>query len=381
MSEGQDGERTEAPSPKKMRDARQKGQVAKSQEVVMASTMFATIAYIWAIWDSLVASSIRLFDMSARLEDGNFAVNAKRGIALVARDVLVTLLPIFGLVIFVSIAANYLQIGSIFSFESIAPKLNKVSPAAGAKRIFSKKQLVEVIKSILKILVLSLLLFLVLKAAIGPLIYSLPCGLSCEASVTASLLKRILLFSALAFFIVAAADFMFQKHSYTKSLMMSKHEVKREYKESEGDPHIKSKRKELAQELIMNDDGGVARKSTAVVINPTHFAIAILFKEGVTPLPVVVAKGRNKHAHFIRTQAEEAGVPVFRNVPLAQALYAQTEVLDFVPDELFAAIAEVLAWVARNKSILYNGRIGSGVIDMDEGDHRKRYEDQGKRAN
>ena len=371
MSEGQGGEKTEPPSPKKLRDARQKGQVAKSQEVVMTATMFVAIAYIWATWTGSVSQLSALFDMSASLVDGDFQVNAFRGMEIVEQVMVSVLLPVLGLIIVAAIASNYLQIGSIFSFESITPKLEKVSIASGAKRIFSKKQLVEVLKSIAKILFLSALLYFVLRRAIGPYIYSLSCGLPCVAALTGTLLQRIFLFSAFAFIIVSVADFAFQKHSYTKNLMMTKEEVKREYKESEGDPHIKGKRKQLAQELIMEDDGEVARKSTAVVINPTHFAIVIIYKEGKTPLPMIAAKGRDRHAHFLRTQAESAGVPIFRNAQLARALYAQTQVSDFVPDDLFAAIAEVLAWVARNKSVLYNGPTGSGVIDMEAGDHRR----------
>ena len=371
MSEGgQSGEKTEPPSPKKLRDARQKGQVAKSQEVVMTATMFAAIAYIWATWSTTLSKLIELFDVSAMLTKGDFRVNAIQGIVMAARTSMIIVLPLLGLVMAAAIASNYLQIGSIFSFESITPKLDKLSLAAGVKRIFSKKQLVEVLKSIAKILFLSLLLFVVIKGAIGPYVYSLACGLPCVADLTGSLLGRIFLFSAFAFLIVSVADFTFQKRAYTKNLMMTKEEVKREYKESEGDPEIKGKRKQLAQELLMEDDGAVARKSTAIVVNPTHFAVAILFKEGKTPLPMVVAKGRDRHAHFIRTEAESAGVPVFRNAQLARTLYAQTNVSDFVPDELFAAIAEVLAWVARNKHVLYNGPTGSGVIDMEAGDHR-----------
>jgi type III secretion protein U len=264
-----------------------------------------------------------------------------------------------------------LQIGSLFAFESIKPKLDKISIAAGAKRIFSKKQIVEVLKSIVKISFLTILLVIVIRGAIGPYIYALPCGIPCFSALTAALLAKIFIFSAFAFTLVAAADFAFQKKSYTKSLMMTKDEFKREYKESEGDPEIKGKRKEIAQEMIFSDEGPTTRKSTAVVINPTHFAVAILFKEGVTPLPTIVAKGQNQRAHYIRTQAEEAGVPVFRNVDLARSLFWDTKVLDFVPNDLFGAVAEVLAWCARNKDVLYQGPTGSGVIDMDAGDHRK----------
>jgi type III secretion protein U len=188
--------------------------------------------------------------------------------------------------------------------------------------------------------------------------------------VTGGAMTQILLFSALAFVIVAALDFMFQRKQHTKSLMMTKEEVKREFKESEGDPIIKGKRKQLAQELAMSDGAERTRKATAVVVNPTHFAVAIDYQPDITPLPVVVAKGRNLYAHHLRMQAEEAGVPIFRNVPLARGLYAETEVDEYVPDELFDAVAEILVWVSHNKGQLYQGRLEFGDLDMELGDHK-----------
>src|SRR5262249_37576465 len=125
-----------------------------------------------------------------------------------------------------------------------------------------------------------------------------------------------------------------------------------------------------AQELVMSDSGHAARKGTALVVNPTHFTIVLSYQPERLPLPIVTAKGRNFQAHYLRAQAEEAGVPVFRNVPLARALYADAQINEFIPDELFDAVAEVLAWVAKNRDLLYQGRLNHGVIDMDAGDHR-----------
>jgi type III secretion protein U len=280
------------------------------------------------------------------------------------------LIPIIGVTIFAGIAANYLQVGSLFAFESISPSLEKISPGAGFKRIFSMKQIVETLKSIVKIVFLSVLLYYVVRDAIGNYIYSLACGMPCLVNITSSVLFQTVMYSALAFIIVALADFAYQKHSHTKSLMMTKDEIKREYKESEGDPHIKGHRRQLAQELAMSDSGAAARKGTAVVVNPTHFAVVISYRPEQAPLPIVTAKGRNLQAHYLRTQAEEAGVPVFRNVGLARSLFADVEIDAFIPDELFDAVAEVLTWVDRHKDLLYGGRLNHGVIDMDAGEHR-----------
>lgn len=364
------GEKTEQPSPKKIRDARAKGQVAKSQEVVTTVSLMSVIALIWVTSGRTMSALLRLFDEIVALENGEFRSNASRAIAATFYEVAGILLPVLGVVLISAIAANYFQIGSIFAFDNVTPKLEKISPAAGFKRLFSMKQVVEILKSLVKIAFLSILLYFVIKDAIGAYVASLSCGLTCQIGLTVATLRQIFIYSALAFVIVAVFDFFYQRHAYTKGLMMSKHEVKREHKESEGDPHIKSHRRQLSRELIMGDGGEIARKSTAVVVNPTHLAVVLNYEPDRQALPVVAAKGTGNHAHFLRTEAERAGVPVFRNVSLARALYATTDIDDFVPEELFNAVAEVLAWVKKNRHLLYGGPLAHGVIDMDSNDHR-----------
>lgn len=370
MSGEQSGEKTEQPTPKKVRDARNKGQVARSQEVVTTISLMSVIAYIWVTWDVTFDRLVSLMDQIASLHGQDFQTASHRGIQAAFNEGSAILLPLLGVVIISGFFANYLQFGTIFAVESVTPKLEKVSPAQGFKKIFSMKQLFEIVKSIVKIVFLSVLLFFVVRDALSPYLNSVECGMPCMIQVTNSVMLQTLLLSALAFVIVAVLDFMFQRHQHTKSLMMTKEEVKREYKESEGDPIIKGQRKQLAQELAMSDGAERTKKSTAVVVNPTHFAVAIDYRPDITPLPIVVAKGRNLYAHHLRTQAEEAGVPVFRNVPLARGLYADTDVDEFVPDELFDAVAEILIWVSHNKDLLYKGRLDHGVLDMEIGDHK-----------
>lgn len=369
MSEG--GEKSELPTPKKERDAREKGQVARSQEVVSAGSLMAVIAYVWLAWGDITRRLANLFDLVAKLSLGEFRVGAANGLSVVGLEIVKILAPVIGVTIVAAIATNVFQFGVLFAFQSIAPSLEKISPAAGFKRIFSMKQVVETLKSILKIVILSIMLYYVLRAAIGPFATSIACGIPCQLSLTSAVLFQTLMYSGLAFLVVALADFTYQKRAHTKSLMMSKDEVKREYKESEGDPHIKGKRKQLAQELAMGEGGTAARKGTAVVVNPTHFAVVLKYDGEEVPVPVVTAKGRNIQAVYLRTEAEGAGVPIFRNVALARQLYADTAVGEPIPDELFDVVAEVLAWVARNQTSLYRGRLAHGVIDMECGDHRR----------
>ncbi len=371
MSEG--GEKTELPTPKKEREAREQGQVARSQEVVSAASLLAVIAYIWAAWGDINRRLIELIDVLPTLVGGDFTVSADKALSIVGSASVRIMAPILGITILVGIASNVLQFGFLFAMKALTPSLDKVSPASGFKRLFAMKQVVEILKSILKIVLLSVLLYWVLSNAIAPFANSVACGLPCQINLTSAVLLRTLLYSGLAFLVVALADFAYQKHTHTKGLMMSKDEVKREYKESEGDPHIKGKRKQIAQEMAMGDGGQAARKGTAVVVNPTHFAVVLHYDPDTLALPVVTAKGRNIQAAFLRQQAEEAGVPVFRNVALARALYAEAAVDDVVPDEWFDAVAEVLAWVARNRDLLYKTPLRHGAIDMDAGDHRIRH--------
>lgn len=370
MSGQSSGEKTELPTPKRVRDARQKGQVAKSQEVVTTVSLFAVIAYVWVAYDSITGKLILLFDQAALLSVGDVRAQLWAGISITSRELMLIMLPVLGVTVLAGVAANYFQVGSLFSFESIMPKLEKISPGAGFKRLFSMKSLVELLKSTLKIVFLSILLYFVIRGMLGAFLNSVACGLPCLTRITGIALTDTLLYSLLAFIIVAVADFAYQRHSFTKSLMMTKDEVHREYKESEGDPHIKGHRRQLAQELAMGDGNHAARTGSALVVNPTHFAVVLSYKPEERPLPVVTAKGRNFQAVQLRTAAEEAGVPVFRNVALARALFAEAELYAPVPDEFFDAVAEVLVWVEKNRSHLYAGRLDHGVIDMDAGDHR-----------
>ncbi|MFM2280386.1 MAG: hypothetical protein RLZZ444_2617 [Pseudomonadota bacterium] len=367
MSEG--GEKTENPTPKKLRDARKKGQVARSQELATTISLFGVIALIWMVGSIYYQQLVGMMDTVAQLAanmDGHSKTTMNSAVAIVYKIGTGILFPILGVTIFVGIAANYIQFGSVFSLENLMPKLEKISPGAGFKRIFSVKQLIETLKSILKIVFLSVLLYYVIRNMIGPYITAVYCGMDCLMQVTVHSLLLVFAYSALAFTVVAIADFAYQKHTFTKGLMMSKDEVKREYKESEGDPVVKGQRKQLAHELIMSDQVGQARKSTAVVINPTHLAVALRYEEGEMPLPMVVAKGRNLNAVAIRAAAEEEGVPIFRNVPLARNLFADAEPGEYIPDEAFEMVAEILAWVARNRDRLYQGPLPHGVLDMDD---------------
>jgi type III secretion protein U len=370
MSQGSGGEKTEQPTPKRLRDARKKGQVARSQEIVTSTTLFAAIAYVWWNWGGFMQPMIEMMDMVARLAAGGSPDAGVKAIIYVFWEVTRMLAPLILVVIAFGIYSNYAQVGSLFAVEAIKPKMENISFKKGIKKIFSKKQLVELLKSIVKIGFLSTLLVMVFRSYLGVAMMALPCGIPCLTEITVQMLKVLFICAALAFLVIALFDITYQRRAHTKSLMMTKNEVKREYKENEGDPMIKGQRRQLAQELIMSESVSNTRKATAVVVNPTHFAVAIRYEPEKFRLPHVTAKGRNLMAAMIRAEAEKVGVPVFLNVPLARALYANSEVHDPVPENLFKPVAEILVWVQRNKELLYRGPLDKGVIDMARGDHR-----------
>lgn len=187
MSGQSSGEKTEQPTPKKVRDARQKGQVARSQEVVTTISLFAVIAYLWASFNLLVDKMVVLFGQAAQLSVmGDFRTSAAAGIFITAKDVALVLLPVIGITVIAGIAANYFQFGSVFSFESIMPKLEKISPGAGFKRLFSMKSLIELLKSVLKIIFLSVLLYYVIRGALGGFLTSVACGMPASPGSPAS---------------------------------------------------------------------------------------------------------------------------------------------------------------------------------------------------
>lgn len=370
MSGQSSGEKTEQPTPKKLRDARKKGQVARSQEVATTISLFAVVGLLMVMGGHFYEQMVALMRVAAELAKDPSPSALSGGMAVMFDYFMRIILPVVGITVFAGIVGNMIQFGVLFAFENVMPKLEKVSPSKGFKRIFSMKQVVEVLKSVFKIVFLSLLLYYVVKAAIGPYITSVHCGMPCIMSVTVRMLVLTLGLSAVAFIIVAILDFAYQKHVHIKGLKMTKEEVKREYKESEGDPLVKGMRRQLAHELVMSDMGGQTRKATAVVVNPVHLAVALRYDPVMTPVPMVVAKGRANNALLIRVAAEEAGVPIFRNVALARLLFWETEPGETIPDEAFQVVAELLVWVDRNRDKLYAGPLDHGVIDMDADDHR-----------
>ncbi len=339
-------EKTEEPTPKKLRDAREKGQVAKSKEVSGTFNLIAVLATLWFMSETYIETFKAMVVFPAQVYNEPFEVSFKvvtMGILNMTMDLLI---PLVAVSMLSAIAGNIMQFGLLFAPEGIKPDIEKISPVGGLKKIFAMKNLMEFFKSIIKILFLTFVVYYVIYSSIGDMVDMPYCGISCILPVAAHLIKKLLLYSMVAFVIIAILDYMFERYNFMKQNRMSKDEVKREHKESEGSPEIKGKRKEIHQEILNQAEN--TGKSDVVIKNPTHLAIGLQYRQGKTPLPIVTVKGRGGHARFIIKIAEKEGIPVLENVPLAHALF-HLNIADFIPGELIEPVAEVFRWVQEIK--------------------------------
>ncbi len=338
-------EKTEQPTPKKLRDARKDGQVAHSKEVVSAVLMIVIFVFLWVFSDFYMEQFEVLILLPTRFYDVPFG----QALALITDSVIdimvAILLPFIAMVIFTAIIANVGQVGLLFSFKSITPDIKKINPAEGAKKIFAKKNLFEVLKSIVKILFLGTLIYLIIEGNINDFGKIPGCGIDCLTPFVGGLFFDLMVYSGVAFFIVAAIDYFFQKSQHIKQLMMSKDEVQREYKEMEGDPQIKGKRKQLHKELLNSDIKPRVKASSAIVVNPTHVAVGIYYEKGKVDLPLITIMGTDDTAQYIKKIARENDIPIMENIPLARGLLAAAEVDEYIPSEFIQPVAEVLKWL------------------------------------
>ncbi|USE34668.1 type III secretion system export apparatus subunit SctU [Endozoicomonas sp. SCSIO W0465] len=339
-------EKTEQPTPKKLRDARQKGQVAKSKEVSGTFGLIAVLALIWVMSDDYISGIIEMVILPSTVYNEPFEESFKIVAHGILEKTMGLLLPLIAVSAVSAIIGNVMQFGMLFAPEGIKPDINKISPVGGLKKIFALKNLIEFFKSIIKIIFLSFVVYYVIYSSLGDMINIPYCGSDCILPVTSHLLKKLLLYAVVAFVIIAVLDYMFERYNFMKQNRMSKDEVKREHKESEGSPEIKGKRKEIHQEILNQAEN--TGKSDVVIKNPTHLAIGLQYRQGKTPLPMVTVKGRGGHARFIIKIAEKEGIPVLENVPLAHALF-HLNIADFIPGELIEPVAEVFRWVQEIK--------------------------------
>jgi len=353
-----DAEKTEDPTQKRLKDALDKGDVAKSQEVSTWFTLAGTtllIALFAPTIGAAVGNHLKGFMEHAHdIPVDGFALKALwrdtgQSIALIVG------LPLMALVV-MAIAGNMVQHQLVFTAETMKPKLSKVSPLSGFKRLFSKDSLVNFAKGLAKIFVVGALMVVVLwphRDEADIMIFADPVILLEEARfLILQLLGAVMAFMT----VVAAADYAYQKNKWFNKQKMSLRDVKDEYKQTEGDPHVKGKIRQLRMERSRKRMMAAVPDATVVVTNPTHFAVALKYEDGMGA-PLCLAKGTDAVALKIRELAKEKKIPVVENPPLARALYASVEIEQEVPEEHYKAVAEVIGFVyrMRNKSSWRSG--------------------------
>ena len=339
-------EKTEQPTAKKRREAKKKGRVAKSQDIVSSLLIMAVMAVLFVFAEYYLKHLSTLMLLPSKLAYQVFQDALPDVIFLTIKEILFLLAPLNIVAVVITLFANIGQFGFIFSTESVNPDMKKINPVEGVKRILSLKSVIEFIKSILKVTLLSSIIWYTLQGNLNSLMYIPNCGLNCLPTITGVLLKQLMVISSIGLFVIAAADFAYQKYDHSQKLKMSKDEVKREHKEMEGSPEIKSKRRQLHQELQASKQKENVKRSNVLVTNPTHIAIGLYYKKGETPLPIITFKETNTMAKRMTEIAQQEGIPVMQRIPLARALYTDGQLDQYIPSDLIEATAEILRWVA-----------------------------------
>ena len=343
--------KTEDPSQKKLDDAHKKGDVAKSQEVVTWFMLMGS-AVIFSLMAPGAATqlmgSLELVMMNAdriSLEGAGFGAFLNNLALALLFPVMIPLVVLTGC----AIVANLIQHKFLFSGESLKPKLSKISPLAGAKRLFSSESLVNFVKGLVKIGVVGA----VVVATVWPERDRLETMMTADPLIIladfAEMGTKIFLAVLMVVTLIAFADYLYVRQKWWKKLMMTLQETKDEYKQMEGDPHIKGKLRQLRQEKSRQRMMAAVPDATVVITNPTHFAVALKYDKTMGA-PTCVAKGADAVAFRIREMAKQHDVPIVENPPLARALYASMEIDDIIPGEHFKAVAEVIGFVMRLKS-------------------------------
>jgi flagellar biosynthesis protein FlhB len=347
-------EKTEKATPRKKQEARKKGQVSKSTDLTNAVVLMASFSVL-ALYGGQI--STRLYGLFRYgLSDMLLMNLSEDSIPSLFLNLLKECAFIAAPVIFVAwiaaIAVNLSQVGFMISMESLKWDLNKLNPIEGAKRIFSVRTVVEFIKSILKVVIISVVTGMLLWTEKDKFLKLPEMEPLSILSFIASLMTRMGLTISAVYLVIAVADLVYQRYDFAKKLRMSKQDIKDEFKKTEGDPLIKHKIKEKQRQIARARMMQEVPKAQVVITNPTHFAVAIAYEAGKMQVPVVVAKGQDFLALKIREVAREHQIVIMENKPLARTLYANVEIGEEIPEELFKAVAEILAYVYRLKGSL-----------------------------
>ncbi|NLM53110.1 MAG: flagellar biosynthesis protein FlhB [Firmicutes bacterium] len=343
-----EGDKTEEPTPRRLEEARKKGHVPKSSELNAAVNLLAITVLLLAISPALWQNFLQVMRKYLEMGAGVLTAGNLTDLAVsVVKDLLLLLGPVFLTAVVAAAASSYLQVGFLFTPSLVAPKFDRINPFSGLQRIFSKRALVEFLKSLLKVVIVALVAWQFLRANYETLFVVLYQNAAETWDIVSSLGLNLAVRVAVAFAALAAADLMYQRYEYYKSLKMSKQEIKEEFKEMEGDPQIRARIREVQRKIAMQRMLHEVPSATVVITNPTELAVALRYREKEDDAPVVVAKGAGVLARRIRELAKEHRIPLVENKQVARMLFQQVELGQAIPVELYQAVAEILAFVYR----------------------------------
>lgn len=341
-------EKTEKATPKKLKDSRKKGQVSKSQDFPSAFTfvtaIMLTLYSSGHLFKTLGGYILEIFGSVGKNQpDMDTAGGALFYNALIV--ILTASIPMIIVVPIVGVLVNFLIIGPLFSMQIMKFDLKKLDPVQGIKNKFKIKTFVELLKSILKIIGAAAIIFYVIWTSIPEIITTAAMPVYGSALVLDEFLRKVAIRVGLFFLIVAIFDLSFQKKNFAKEMKMEKFEVKQEYKDTEGDPQIKGKRREMAREIAYQEGPRGASRAKAIITNPNHIAVAVGYEAEAEEVPIIITMGQGPVADKIIQVAMEAHVPIMRNVSLARQLYSNGAEGDYIPRETYQAVAEILKWI------------------------------------
>lgn len=351
--DGPGGEKTEEPTAKKLEDARKEGQVAKSKEIANGLGLLALFLLLKIMVGSIGTSFLESFSMVynripviCKLNGG---ASPMGDISMLLRTVmlrlLIILLPVLLIGFAVAFVSDLFQVKWRPTSKPLQPKLSKLNPLNGIKKIFSAQSLVELVKSVAKILLIAFVTYSYIKKKSGLLYALYDMSMMQAVNLIGDTVIELGIRISAIYMIIAGADFMYQKYKFKNDMKMTKQEVKEEYKNAEGDPEIKGKIKARMREASQRRMMQAIPKADVVITNPTHYAVAIRYDTEVAPAPIVVAKGSDYLAQKIKQIARENNVEIVEDKPLARMLFANVEVDKQIPPELYQAVAEILAMV------------------------------------
>lgn len=355
MADQDQGSKTELPTDKKLRDARKKGDVAKVPEISLTLGFIFALILLWAVSPLIKEGFTALLDEAMVSPTRPFDLQIGRVGEIGWRIFLgVSMMVILPLAVFCLIV-EFIVVGPVITAEKFKPKMENLNPVQGLKRMFGPDNLVELVKSIAKTVILAFIFYFAVSSSLNDLMLLITAEAEHVASGMWHIGIKIVAFTALAFILILFFDSIYQKYAFTKKMKMSIRDIRDELKETEGDPLLKGARKDLGQEWAQAPPTEAAAQASVLVVNPIHVAIALVYDRETTKVPIVTGKGEEQVARDMRAAAAAAGVPVLRNEKLARALLADDSEGNYVPKALFDIVAEVILWAQSVKVQLAHG--------------------------